>query len=192
MTGAWPVELRGLTESVVTTRGPDGGWQVAALGLHPGDPVTARTWGRTRTRRNLEREGGGVVQFTRDPVTFVEAALAAREVDEPVLAAADAWVDVRVERVDAGEEGGTSWVDWAVTPVESAVEREAVPTIQRGFNAVVEATVDASRLGVATYDDAALRERLARHRAIVERCGGPRDREAMRRLDELVADDEAG
>lgn len=186
MTAEWPVALRGLTESVVTTRGPDGRWNVAALGLEPGEPVTARTWGRTRTRRNFEREGGGVVQFIHDPMTFVEAALAISETDTPVLDTAAAWVEVDVERLGDGTESGTGWVDWALHPVDAAVEREAVPTIERGFNAVVEATVDASRLGVAGYDETALRDRLARHRAVVERCGSDRDRAAMDRLDELV------
>lgn len=184
----WPVELRGLTESVVTTRGPAGRWNVAALGLHPGDPATARTWGDTRTRRNFEREGDGVVQFTRDPVAFVEAALGVREIDDPVIEAADAWVEVSVERLASGRESGIQWVDWALRPEEAAVEREAVPTIERGFNAVIEASVDASRLAVAAYDDGVLEDRLARHRAVVERCGSARDREAMRRLDELVDD----
>lgn len=188
MAAEWPVELRGLTESVVTTRGPEGRWHLAALGLRPGDPVTARTWGETRTRRNFEREGGGVIQFTRDPVTFVQAALAVREVDDPVLETADAWVEVAVERLESGRESDTEWVDWALRPGDSAVDRETVPTIERGFNAVVEATVDASRLDVPAYDETALRDRLARHRAVVERCGSPRDREAMRRLDELVGE----
>ncbi len=150
--------------------------------------MTARTWGRTRTRRNLEREGSGVVQFTTDPVDFVEAALGAPVADEPVLRSAAAWAAVEAERLDAGTESGTEWVDWALRPMEAAVEREAVPTIGRGFNAVVEATVAASRLGVPGYDEAALGERLARHRAVVERCGGERDRRAMARLDELLED----
>lgn len=186
MTAGWPVELRGLTESVVTTPVPGEGWALAALGLRPGDPVTARTWGATRTRTNLDREGRGFVQFTRDPVVFVEAALAAATVDEPVLDAAAAWAEVSAERLDAGSDAGTDWVDWALHPVESARVRQSVPTIERGGNAVVEATIAASRLDVPGYDDTALRERLARHRAIVERCGSPRDREAMARLDELV------
>ena len=46
----WPLELRGVTEAVVTTRGPNDRWNLAALGLFAGDPVTARTWGRTRTQ----------------------------------------------------------------------------------------------------------------------------------------------
>ncbi|MFC6737614.1 DUF447 domain-containing protein, partial [Halolamina salina] len=36
----WPVPLRGVTESVIATMGPNGLWNLAALGLHAGDPVT--------------------------------------------------------------------------------------------------------------------------------------------------------
>ncbi|MFB6362346.1 MAG: DUF447 domain-containing protein [Halobacteriales archaeon] len=188
MTEEWPVGLRGLTESVVTTPEPDGGWAVAALGLRPGDPVTARTWGRTRTRRNFERAGRGVVQFTRDPVAFVEAALAVKTLDQPALDDVDARVEVAVERAAAGQDGGTEWVDWRLQPASVSVRSEAVPTIERGLNAVVEATVAASRLDVPGYDEATLRDRLARHRAIVDRCGSPRDQVAMARLDELIGD----
>ncbi|MFB6136579.1 MAG: DUF447 domain-containing protein [Halobacteriaceae archaeon] len=182
----WPVELRGVTETVTTTLGPNGRWNAAALGVHAGGPVTARTWGRTRTRRNFEREGEGYVQFVRDPVLFVEAALGVREADDPVLDAADAWTRVAVERRDAGESGGTEWVEWALVPRESAVERRAVPTVNRGFNAVVEATVAASRLDVPAYDAETLRERLAHHEEVVAACGGPREREAFARVSEFV------
>ena len=182
----WPVDLRGVTESVVTTRGPDANWNVAALGLHAGDPVTARTWGNTRTRRNFRREGTGYVQFVRDPVLFVEAALGVREVDDPVLPAADAWVEVAVERRETGEAGGTTWADWDLVPVAAGVERRVVPTVNRGFNAVVEATVAASRLGVPAYDDRRLRRRLAYFERVVETAGGEAERAAMARLDELI------
>jgi hypothetical protein len=175
----WPVDLRGVTESVVTTRQPGGPWNAAALGLFAGDPVTARTWGDTRTRRNFDREGRGHVQFVHDPVLFVEAALGVHEVAAPVLEAADAVVEVAVEAVDAGREGGTEWVEWLLEPQATTVEGRAVPTINRGFNAVVEATVAASRLGVPGYDDAALRERLDWLEGIARRCGGPRERTAM-------------
>lgn len=183
----WPVELHGVTESVVATLGPDDRWNVAALGLVAGDSITSRTWGATRTRRNFHREGGGYVQFTRDPVDFVEAALGIYERDEPVLPSADAWVRVEVERIDAGESGGTHWEEWAHTPVESAVEREVVPTLSRGRYAVIEATVAASRLDVEAYDTAELEERLAYFEGVVERCGGERDRAAVSRLVELSA-----
>jgi hypothetical protein len=178
----WPVELRGVTESVVTTLGPNDRWNAAALGVVAGDPVTARTWGRTRTRRNFEERGGGYVQFVSDPVDFVDAACSIREEDEPLLASADAWARVTVEAIDAGTEDGTGWTDWALVPVESSVEREVVPTTNRGYYAVIEATVAASRLDVSGYDPDALRDRIAYFEGVVERCGGPRETEAFERI----------
>ena len=51
---------------------------------------------------------------------------------------------------------GASWDWW-----QADVVAETVPTIDRGFGAVIEATVAASRLGVPAYDQEALRERYA-------------------------------
>jgi hypothetical protein len=186
---SWPVGLAGVTESIVTTLGPNDLWNVAALGLHEpaGDgTVTATTWGRTRTWRNFRERGEGYVQFTRDPVDFAEAALSIREEAEPVLSSADAWVHVEVERLAEGEEGGTQWVEWALTPVDSAVERRVVPTTNRGHAAVVEATVAASRLDVPTYDRERLLERLAYFQSVVETAGSERERTALQRVRELV------
>jgi hypothetical protein len=196
----WPVVLRGVTESIATTEGPNGLWNVAALGLHRdadedgrGDGgtddhgVRARTWGRTRTWRNFRERGGAYVQFTRDPVDFVDAALAVREETAPVLDGVDAWVRVETDRLDSGETGGTAWVDWRLTPRESAVDRRVVPTTNRGYGAVVEATVAASRLDVDGYDTDQLRRRLDHCVSVVERCGGPRELAALDRLRELVS-----
>ncbi|MBX0285009.1 DUF447 domain-containing protein [Haloarcula salinisoli] len=193
MTGAseaaWPVDLAGVTESVVTTLGPNELWNVAALGLHePEDdgPVTATTWGRTRTWRNFDERGEGYVQFTRDPVDFAEAALSVREESEPVLTSADAWVRVRVERLADGEDDGTQWVEWALVPEESRVERRVVPTTNRGHAAVVEATVAASRLDVPAYDRDELLSRLAYFESVVETAGSEPERAAFDRVRELV------
>jgi hypothetical protein len=186
----WPVELRGVTESVVATRGPNDRWNVAALGLHapenPEGAVTARTYGRTRTRRNFVERGGGVVQFTVDPREFVDAALTVREEPEPVLPNADAWVEVRVEAVGSETANGTTIRTWALHPVEASVRNERVPTVNRGFGAVIDATVAASRLDVPAYDTAELLDRLAYFAAVVERCGGPAERDAFARIDEAT------
>jgi hypothetical protein len=196
----WPAAWEGTVESVVTTLGPNDRWNVAALGLtapdtvrdpgagagEDGDPVTARTWGRTRTWRNFTERGEGVVQFTRDPVTFVEAACSVREEDDPVLPDADAWTRVTVTELGDGESGGTEWVDWALSPVETAVERRVVPTTSRAHAAVVEATVAASRLDVPGYETAALRERIEFFESVVDSAGGPRERAAWERFEALV------
>lgn len=206
----WPVRLDGVTESVVTTLGPNDRWNCAALGLiadrtddkrNDGDrtndegngvegsedgAVLTRTWGHTRTWRNFRDRGEGYVQFVHDPVVFAESALSVREVDDPVLPAANAWVRVAVERVEEGEAGETRWVEWTLRPRESAVASTTVPTIDRGHGAVIEATVAASRLDVASYDTEELLDRLARLEGVIERCGGPREREAFARLAGIV------
>jgi hypothetical protein len=148
--------------------------------------VTARTWGRTRTWRNFREEGEGYVQFVHDPVVFTEAALSIREERSPVLDAATAWVRVEVKEVDGGESDDTEWVEWALRPRESRVRRETVPTINRGHGAVIEATVAASRLDVAAYDTEELLDRLAYFENVIERCGGPREREAFASLTAIV------
>lgn len=183
----WPVALRGVTESIVTTRGPNDLWNVAALGLRASDDddsITARTWGRTRTWRNFTERGAGYVQFVSDPVDFVEAALTVTESEDPVLKGANAWARVAVSRLGEGKDASTQWVEWELRPVESAVEIETVPTINRGFNAVIEATVVASRLDVTAYETAQMLDRLAHLESIVEACGGGREREAF----SLIAD----
>ncbi|MBP2250971.1 hypothetical protein J2754_001292 [Halarchaeum solikamskense] len=182
----WPVSLRGVTESVVATEGPNDRWNVAALGLHAGDVVTAETWGRTRTRRNFERTGVGNVCFTRDPRFFVEAAIAVCETDEPTFPEADARVRVDVTRREAAERDGTPWASWALEPTAVTVSEERVPLTNRGFAAVIEATVAASRLGVDAYDDAVLRRRLEHATAVARRCGGPAERDAIDRVHDLV------
>ena len=185
---SWPVDLRGVVESLVTTQGPGGDWNVAALGVHAGDQVTARTWGKTRTRRNFEREAAGYVQFTRDPVLFVESALGVTERDEPVLSEADAWAEVAAEAVDDGTSGNTEWVEWALDPTASGVERRTIPVTNRGYYAVIEATVAASRLGVDAYDRTELLDRLAYFADVATRCGGDREREAIEVAEELAED----
>ncbi|SFK83350.1 hypothetical protein SAMN04487950_1336 [Halogranum rubrum] len=188
-TERWPVELRGVTESVVATLGPNDLWNLAALGLHApeseGEPVTATTWGNTRTRRNFHRQGGGVVQFTQDPREFVAAAATIHERGEPVLDGADAWVEVEAKQVDAGEDGGTRWERWELTPVESRVVRESVTTINRGFAAVIDATVAVSRLDVPAFDTEELLDRLEYFAETVEKCGGPREVAAFETLSEV-------
>lgn len=195
----WPLDLAGVTETVVTTRGPNGRWNVAALGVHAplesdgGDGApTARTFGNTRTRRNFEREGEGYVHFTDDPLLFVEAALSVREHDEPVLPEAGAWVRVAVERVETEQSGDTHVETWALDAVESAVVEETVPRFDRGRAAVVEATVAASRLDVPEFDTETLRARLDFFEETARTCGGARVHEAVDRLHELVEWEERG
>jgi hypothetical protein len=182
----WPASPRGVTESIVATLGPNDLYNHAALGLHAGDPVTAVTWGNTRTRRNFERQEEAYVQFSPDPVDFVAAALSIHETEAPILDRTAAWCRVRVEQIDREERGGTVRRSWRLEPLEAAIRDRSVPTTNRGYGAVIEATVAASRLDVDAYDTQTLRNRLAYYEEVVETCGSATEQAAMSRLTELV------
>ncbi len=189
----WPVSLSGVTETLVSTRGPNDRWNVAALGVHEperdGQP-TARTWGRTRTWRNFTERGEGYVQFVQDPELYVEAALSIHETDTPVLDTTHAWIRVSPEEIDSGQSGKTEWVDWELVAEESVIESQTVPTFNRGYAAIVEATVAASRLDVDAYDSDELWNRIYYFEDVADRCGGPREREAFKRLLEILHEEE--
>ncbi len=178
----WPVALSGVTETIVTTQRPDGQWNVAALGLFAGETVTAKTWGRTRTRRGFHETGEGIVQFTQDPVDFVEAACSRRTDHQPILESADAWVRVSATSIETTDE----FERWRLDPVDARIETERVPTTNRGYYALIEATVGASRLDVPEYDTDEIVARIEYAKAVVERCGGPREQAAWERFTSLV------
>ena len=184
----WPVDLRGVTETIVATLGPNDRWNQAALGVHApesaSEPATARTFGNTRTRRNFYRRGEGYVQFVDDPVDFTDAALSIRETDNPLVDGTTAWARVDAVQTGSEEDAGTTVEHWALSPVESAVRRETPFAPNRGFYAVVEATVAVSRLDVDAYDTEDLRERLRYFESVVEAAGGARERTAMERVRE--------
>ncbi|AWB27453.1 DUF447 domain-containing protein [Halococcoides cellulosivorans] len=184
---AWPLDLRGVTETVVTTPAGDGTHRVAAMGIHAGDPVWARTYGGSQTHANLRACGECVVHFTRDPALVVEAALGEQWVADPHLGA-PARVEIEAREIDRGEAGETPWTEWALDPVDATVERRTVPRIERAVGAVVEAAVAASRLGVPDTDRDRLLERITDAESVVDSCGDQRARAAMRRLHQLRAD----
>ncbi len=184
----WPVDLAGVTETVVTTRGPNELWNAAALGVFAGadeaNAATATTWGNTRTRRNFHREGEGYVQFVDDPITFVNAALTIDEHDDPVLEHAAAWTRVAVERIDSGTENGTEWEQWRLEPLETTIKRETVPTISRGFGAVIElpSLPRDSALPATTTPNCGTDSPF--FESVVERAGSPREQAALERVRE--------
>jgi Uncharacterized conserved protein len=100
-----------------------------------------------------------------------------------VLPNAEAWVEVSAVTVETGDDEGTEWERWELSPTGSGtVEREGPRTINRGFYAVVDATVAASRLDVPAFDTDTLLNRLAYFETVVEKTGGPRERVAFETL----------
>ena len=187
----WPIDFDGIVETVTTTHQPDGSWAVAALGIQQRDgDIVARTWGETRTKRNLSRTGVGFVQLIPDAVIFTRAALERWSREEAIFPEAAAWIEIEATPIDSGSEAGTDWVDWSLQPTDHEVRRQSVPLPGRGLAAVIEMTVTASRLDVPAYADEPLRERLQYFAEVATRCGGPTERDAVDRIERIVENDQ--
>ena len=177
-------------ETVVTTINPDDSVNCAAMGVEWGEQsIVIKPFRGTRTLRNLRATGAAVVNVTDDIMLFSQAALgdphpptrAAAEVEGAVLEAACSWREVRVERIDAGEARARV----TTTVVGGGVGREFLG-LSRACHAVLEASILASRVRMLEADD--IRAELRRLQVLVDKTGGPREREAMAYVRATVGD----
>ncbi len=176
----------GINEIIATTENKLGAPNAAPLGLiRRGDLLSVRLFAGSHTYENIMAKGRFVANVSHDPMLFVETALNDIPEDEFVerdgeltLREAEAWALFRCEPKN---------LDITLPEVEfvkgEVLERE-FRALNRGINLVVEAAVAATRY-VALKSDLYLEE-IFRIRRIVGRCGGPREIEAMDRLDELI------
>ena len=168
-----------ITETVATTHDAEGEPNAAPMGVLSEDGETyARLWEGSTTLGNVRATNEVVVNFTRDPVVYVESALGdgAGFVADGRLRDADGWVECDAERVDGCEDDEVT--RWNLVERERRIESHVVPTHSRGFASVIEATVHATRLGFKPE----LRDLYEHHVDVAERCGGEREREAVERL----------
>ncbi|MGC9515730.1 DUF447 domain-containing protein [Methanocrinis sp.] len=176
----------GINEIIATTENKLGAFNAAPLGLiRRGDVLSVRLFAGSHTYENIMSKGKFVANVSHDPMLFVETALNDIPEDkfverdgELTLKEAEAWALFKCEPKN---------LDIALPEVEfvkgEVLERE-FRAVNRGINLVVEAAVAATRY-VALKSDLYLEE-IFRIRRIVGRCGGPREIEAMDRLDELI------
>jgi uncharacterized protein len=167
-------------ETVVTTINPDGSINCAAMGVEWGEErIVIKPFRGTRTLRNLRAVPTAVVHLTDDILLFSQAALGdphpptrpASVVDGAVLEDACSWREVRVEAI---EEGERARVDAVV--VGGGAGREFLG-FNRACHAVLEASILASRTRM--LDPADIDAEFRRLQVLVDKTGGPREREAM-------------
>jgi len=145
----------------------------------------------SHTEANIRRHGWVVANVTHDPVVWVKTAFE----DLP----ADAFVEVEaggrtMQRLADCE----AWAAFAATvrhetaetyfvalePLAEGVLDPVVHPHNRGFAGIIEATVHATRYVIGR--DPALKALIDHHLAIVQKCGGPREREAAALLEEYI------
>jgi hypothetical protein len=156
------------------------------MGLHIKDRRHfARIYNST-TLKNILINPGAAANIVDDPVLFVKSALSDIGVEDfesingfPVLKNSLGWV---IFDCTCNKGENVSMVE--MIPVKGKILRKVIKPVNRGFNAVIEASIHATRY-VGKNGQEYLRQ-IEYCNIIVNKCGGTRDKEAMKMLYELI------
>jgi hypothetical protein len=186
-----------LIETVVTTTGPDGVVNCAAMGVRWGEEeLVFWPFDATRTLRNLRGHGEAVVHLTDDVLLFVEAALGhprpamhpASVIDGSVIEDANAWREVivtSIASIDTHPPGAPRSIVRARVVASGTGSRQPLG-LCRARHAAVEASILASRLRWLGAEH--VLAELARLQELVDKTAGPRERAAMDYVRRRVAE----
>jgi hypothetical protein len=171
----------GINEVIATTERA-GKINAAPIGIiRDEDSLYVRLFLGTHTYENVLTKGWFVANITHDAWLFAETALEdlppeyfTRREDLPVLKDAEAWGLFKCEAF------ASDIIIAKVELVKGEVLRSDFRACNRGANLVIEAAVAATRY-MALRTDSYFMELINMQR-IINRCGGPREREAMDRL----------
>jgi hypothetical protein len=173
--------IEGINEIIATTE-KEGKINAAPLGvIREGESLFIRLFSGSHTYDNIVDNTWFVANITHDSWLFAETALEdltydcfVRHEGLPILIGTEAWALFKCDAFP---------LDIIVANIEfikGEILEKDFRAINRGANLVIEASVAATRY-------AALREdfyydELLRLQRIIDRCGGPRERDAMDRL----------
>lgn len=174
----------GINEVIAITFKESGEPNTAPVGVIVGnaesDSAVVRLY-PSHTRQNVEREGVIYVNVILDPLVFVIATFedlgveSFESLDPPVLRGALSWCRFRAEL-----RGGFAHLKLE----DGGVLRKVVRAHNRGFAALIEALVYASRYRIAR--SGALEEEIVKCKNIVLRCGGEAEKRAFEVLEEKL------
>lgn len=148
----------------------------------------------SHTAENIIRDGWFVANLIHDPVIYVESAFGDLPDDAfttetingtPMhrLAAAEAWVAFRAEVI--GESGEAYSI--LLTPLQEEVIVRSIRPVNRGFNAIIEAAVHATRY--IMNHDPKLEWLIRHHLALARKCGGEREKEAAGMVEGFIGEE---
>jgi hypothetical protein len=179
----------GVNEVIATTFG-----NAAPMGIIVrGNEARMVVFRGSHTAERIEDHGWVVGNIIFDPVIFVRTAFedlpSSFFIDETVdgipmqrLADTEAWVAFRVFI----ERKTTERLMIRLEPLKEELVAPVVHPVNRGFSSVIEATVHATRY--LLFRDPELRGWIDHHAAIVRKCGGPRELEALHLLFSYISD----
>jgi hypothetical protein len=176
----------GISEIILTTISPDGVPNAAPMGLHrKGGRLFARIY-NSKTLDNISSKPIAAANIVDDPVLFVQSALSDIEPERfefvdgfPLLRDALGWIAFncickKSENISVAE----------LLPVKGKIIERKLRPINRGFNAVIEAAIHATRYVV--LKELKYLDCIEYYNSIVKKCGRARDKEAMQLLNELI------
>ncbi len=156
------------------------------MGLHRKDGRLFVMIYNSTTLSNILANPVAAANIVDEPVLFVKSALSDIGVEDfeyingfPVLKNSLGWV---IFDCTCNKGGNISVVE--MTPVKGKIHRKVIKPVNRGFNAVIEASIHATRY-VGRKGQEYLRQ-IEYCNTIVRKCGGAREKEAMRLLYELI------
>jgi hypothetical protein len=174
---------------IFTTISPDGVPNAAPIGLHRKDSrLFARIY-NSKTIENILSKPVAAANIVDDPVLFVQSSLSDIELERfklvdgfPVLDKTMGWILFEC-RCKKGE--NISVVE--LTPAKGKIYARKIKPVNRGFNAVIEASIHATRYVI--LKEQKYLDRIEYYNTIVQKCGGAREKEAMRLLYSLTGNE---
>ena len=183
----------GISETIVST-GLDTP-NAAPIGIiRKNKKIFVRIFKGSQTGENLVREGVLVANVVYDPLLLVRSTFFDIESSEfdfvdiggkkfPVLKSAISWVAFRCTNLKDTEQTVVS----DLIPLGAGfceANKRAIPAPNRGFNAVLEATVHATRYKLS--GDEKYLELIRHYETLASKCGGESEKKAMKLLYEVV------
>jgi hypothetical protein len=188
----------GISEVIVTTESAAGLPNAAPIGilteLDEQGKIQhfVKLYKGSQTLANVLETTTLAANVTDDAVLFVKTAFEhlSEELylsdfaDMPVLKDANAWIVFTTVLI----EERSDYLHFQVLPRAVKINRKEVKAINRGLNAVIEAAIVATRFKLAKDEEEkeAMKKQLTQFQEIVEKCGGRREKEAMRILERSV------
>jgi len=184
--------MEGINEVIVTTKSIDDRPNAAPIGLiRRSGKVTVRIYNESHTCTNIKEAGLLAVNMVDDPVVFVRSALEDLDKEKfefietgtginfPVLASSNGWVIFK-----AGITEGDIVTTAELQFIAGNIKSMGIRPINRGFNAVIEAAIYATRYKV--FSDETILSKIKSYENVINKCGGRSEKEAYSLINKLL------
>jgi hypothetical protein len=175
----------GISEVIVTTRSASGTFNAAPIGIiATTNGHFVKLYNGSRTFTNVQETNKLAANVTTDAVLFVKAAFDKLGESHysslsgfPVLKEANSWILFQAVLAEQSIEYSL----FQLTPIAVKINRKELKAINRGLNAVIEATILATRYIIVNdvRKKEEIKKQMERYAKIIEKCGGHTEKEAM-------------